>query len=102
MGPLAGFLQNLRQCPHLFGFFQEESDGFLQILECALLGRPARGDVQFHSMGHECTPLFENPDSGLDFHRTISQSQNSNIQLIEFALCKSAGVSLLPLPLPLQ
>ena len=48
---IAGLLQDLVQSAHLFGLFQKQVDGFLEILERPLLCAAARGDIQVGGCG---------------------------------------------------
>ena len=59
---VAGFFQDLLECAHFFGFFQEKADRFLQICYSLVLGAAAGRNIQFQSVGHEGAPFFENPN----------------------------------------
>src|SRR5271157_1975726 len=68
---ITGFLQNLVQSAHLFGLFQKQADGFLEILKRPLFCAAARRDIQFGGVSHVCPALSENLGGELYLHTSM-------------------------------
>jgi hypothetical protein len=61
-----------------FGFLQEESYSFLEVLKCLLLRSAAGGQVEFAGVSNESSTFLENLGGELDLHTLPGYSFGGN------------------------
>src|SRR5207244_1072109 len=87
----SGFLQDLVQRSHPIRFFEEKSDRLLEVLDRLFFCTSARRNIQFGSVRHIGSTVFEDLRGESNLHSSMVNDQPWEVQLTSNSPTNSAS-----------